>query len=136
MSAARKLSQAEAPGAVYRLEICGWTPTLVNELLHAHPMRAATLKRSDRDLVRGYAFVAGIPAALGKRRVSVELHGWPRGRLPDPDAVWKSLLDALVAAGLLVDDSARWCEPVPPTFVRSPRRRTVVTLESVAACEA
>jgi Holliday junction resolvase RusA-like endonuclease len=109
---------------------------LLNQLLHAHPMRAARLKRIDRDLVTAYARLGTIPPADGPRRVSLHLYGWPRGRLPDPDAPLKSLLDALVHARLLVDDGAAWCVLGGVRFERAPERRTVITLEDLAGGEA
>jgi hypothetical protein len=66
------------------------------------------LKKADRQLVGGYALAQRIPRAAGRRRVSLVITLAPGRRAPDPDVVWKSLLDALTACGLLVDDSARW----------------------------
>jgi Holliday junction resolvase RusA-like endonuclease len=118
--------------AVHRLDIPAWTPTLLNELLHYHRMKAARLKRHDREAVALFAKLAGIPKATGPQRVSVMFSGWPRGRLPDPDAPLKSLLDALVSASLLADDGPRWCELGAVRFVRTAGRRTVVMLEELA----
>jgi hypothetical protein len=117
--------------AVHRLDIPAWTPTLLNVLLHVHALEAARLKRHDREAVTLFARLNGIPKATGPRRVSVELHGWPRGRLPDPDAPLKSLLDALVSAGLLVDDGPRWCVIGDVRMIRGVDRRTVVMLEEL-----
>jgi hypothetical protein len=47
-------------------------------------------------------------------------------------AYFKSLLDALVKAGLLVNDSGRWCELGPVTFDRRPPRQTAVILQDQA----
>jgi hypothetical protein len=55
----------------------------------------------------------GIPKATGKRHVSIDRLFSGRERLFDPDnlaASTKSLLDAMVLAGLLVDDSAAFVE--------------------------
>ena len=53
------------------------------------------------------------------------------GRLPDPDNLLKSLLDALVHAKLLVDDSAAWVELGEVRVERGGHRKTVVTLEDL-----
>jgi hypothetical protein len=57
----------------------------------------------------------------------------PRQRGADPDAYWKSLLDALVHAGLLVDDSPKWCELGPVRFERECRRKPAIQLELMLA---
>jgi hypothetical protein len=48
-----------------------------------------------------------------------------------PDSYFKSLLDALVSAGLLVDDSAKFCELAPTTYERATRRASVITLTDI-----
>jgi hypothetical protein len=52
----------------------------------------------------------------------------PRQRACDPDAFWKSTLDALVHAGLLVDDNRQGCELGEVRFDRGTARRTVIVL--------
>ena len=69
----------------------------------------------------------GAPARTTKRRVRLEFFG--PGRLPDPDNLLKSCLDAMVKCGMLVDDSVKWCE-CSATCVRGPLR-TLITLEDV-----
>jgi hypothetical protein len=56
----------------------------------------------------------------------------PFRRLPDPDAPLKSLLDGLVTAGLIVDDSARWVEWSCPVFERGPKATTIILEEMEA----
>lgn len=55
---------------------------------------------------------AGIPSARGRRRVRVTIHKGKRSRVTDDpanrDSRAKSLLDALVSLGLLVDDCDKW----------------------------
>lgn len=70
-----------------------------------------------------------MPKATGRRRVSVSVdcHKTP----PDADNVLKSLLDALTACGLVIDDSPAWCELGTVAVARGPRDRTVVTLEDL-----
>jgi Holliday junction resolvase RusA-like endonuclease len=52
-------------------------------------------------------------------------------RGPDPDAWWKSALDALVHAGLLTDDNRQGVELGPVEYDRGPHRKTVITLEDI-----
>ncbi len=49
---------------------------------------------------------------------------------PDPDNVNKSLRDALVRCGLLVDDSAEWAECTEPEIEKG-KKATVITLETI-----
>lgn len=112
----------------YTLEVPGWRPTLDNEL-KGHPLQAHRRKRKDADMIAVAALAYGVPAARGKRRVGLSIRG-RFGRFPDPLAPWKSLLDALVTAGLLVDDAAAWCEVTPVVYSRG-ERRTIITLEDV-----
>ena len=101
----------------WRLEIPGWRPALLNELLGRHPMSVARRKAHDRRIL-GRALVAyGVPRATGPRGVHLEITG-RFGVFPDPDSPWKSLLDALVRCGALVDDSAEFCHWTPATFRR------------------
>lgn len=115
----------------YFVVIPGYRLPLLNELLRSHPIRRARLKREAAELVWGYALVAGVPRATGRRRVSLWVVA-PWRRLPDPDSADKALLDALVSAGLLVDDSAEWVERTEPVFVRGKRVETTITLEDLA----
>lgn len=118
------------PGA-YTLRLPRYRPALLNELIGSrHWAKAARLKRRDRKAIAGYAALQGVPKAEGRRRVSVVLPGPRTGRLPDPDSWQKSTLDALVAAGLLVDDSGKWCEVGPATFERG-GTDTTITLEDI-----
>jgi hypothetical protein len=119
--------------ADYAFMIPGWHPAKVNELYSGHWGHRARLKKADRDRVAHHARLAGIPAATGKRRVSLRLTLAPRQRAGDPDAYWKSLLDALVHAGQLIDDNRQNVELGPVVFDRGPARATTVLLEDVGA---
>jgi len=113
----------------HRLTIDRWHPPRINEWDGYHWSRRAKLKRSDRDLVAVMGLI--IPRAEGKRRVSLVLTLAPRQRGGDPDAYWKSLLDALTTCGLLVDDSRQWCELGTVEFERGQRRATEIVLEDM-----
>jgi hypothetical protein len=84
-------------------------------------------------MIGTYARLARILPAKGKRRVSLHLTLAPRQRAADPDAFWKSTLDALVAAELLTDDNRQSVELGTVTFDRGPARRTVITLADLDA---
>jgi hypothetical protein len=115
---------------IYTLTLPG-LPATLNQMLGRHWSVGAKLKKRDRLLVGLLAKAAGIPKAAGKRRVSVCLVMGPRMRTPDADAPLKSCLDALVAAGMLVDDRKEYLELGTVTFGRGARAETVVTLEDL-----
>lgn len=117
--------------STWTLTIPDYTPMPLNQLLSAHPKRRGRLKRGDADLVGAYARLQEIPRALGPRRVTVEAYYPPRVRRPDPDALWKGLLDALVHARLLVNDSAPWVTLGAVVLLRGARRETRITLEDL-----
>lgn len=99
--------------ARHTLWVPHWHPAPLNQLV-GHRMKAGRLKKTDRDMVAAYALLQRTPKASGKRRVQLEIVLGKGQRKHDPDAFFKSLLDALVKAELLVDDSDRWvvCDPV------------------------
>jgi Holliday junction resolvase RusA-like endonuclease len=113
------------------LTVDGWHPARLNQLMHCHWSARGRLKRADRQIVGLYARVARIPPATGKRRVSIEVILAPRQRAADPDAYWKSLLDGLVHAGLLLDDNRQSVELGSVTFRRGKEKATVVVLEDM-----
>lgn len=116
----------------YQIVIPHYTPPLLNQLLGAHWSKGAKLKQECANLVNVYARFCRVPQAVGKRRVSLAFVGWPRGRLPDPDAFWKATLDALVVCGMLRDDSQKWCEQGgTPTITRGHKRESIITLEDI-----
>jgi hypothetical protein len=112
------------------LDIPGWLPCRLNQLL-GHWHNRHRLKKADRETVGLYARLAGIPRARGKRRVSLVLTLAPRQRAADPDAFHKSLLDALTACGLLVDDNRQGCELGSVTFQRGRQKATTIILEDL-----
>ena len=99
--------------ATYRLVIEGWHPARLNQLLAGHWSRCHRLKRADRQLVGLESKLQGIPPATGKRRVSLTLVLGPRQRAGDPDSYFKSLLDALTHAGMILDDNRQSVELGP-----------------------
>lgn len=118
--------------ATYRVEIPGWHPARLNQLLDRCWQRAYRRKKADLKVVAAYVrVVQRVPKAAGKRRVSLTIRLGPRQRAGDPDAYWKSLLDALVGCGLLVDDSRQWVELAPVSFERGERAATVLVIEDL-----
>ncbi len=114
-----------APMTTLRIE--NWHPARLNQLL-GHWRRAHRLKLGDRNTVCVHAYLAGLEPASMKRRVDLLVTLGPGQRSPDRDAWWKSLLDALVHAKQLVDDSPRWCVPGSVTYDRAKRTATTIYL--------
>lgn len=82
------------------------------------------------------AFEAGIPPARTRRRVTVTIHKTTRSRVTDDpsnrDSRAKSVLDAMVRTGILIDDSDKWLEwGGVIEGEKRPQVCTVVTLQDV-----
>lgn len=113
-----------------RISIPNWHPTKSNQLVGVHYHKAAKLKKSDSKMIWAYsARITDKPKI--KQRLTLEIHISGRGRTPDPDAYFKSLNDALVKNGLLVDDSDKWVELAPVKFIRGKEKKTVIILEGI-----
>jgi Holliday junction resolvase RusA-like endonuclease len=117
--------------ATHGLIIRDWHPTPLNRLVGCHYGTRSRRKRFDRDLVAATALAGRVPKAAGKRRVGVRIVLGPRQRGCDPDAYWKSLLDALVACGLLLNDGRQGVELGAVRFDRDAKPRTEITLEDL-----
>lgn len=115
------------------LKIDHWAPTPLNKLLNAHWAERNRMKRADHDMVYYAAKEANIPKATGKRRVMLTIILKPRQRATDPDSPQKSLGDALVKAGLLLNDSHLWVEWEPVRFERGTAKRngSIIVLEDI-----
>jgi hypothetical protein len=119
-----------APGT-YTIHVPAWHPATLNELLSGHWAKRHRLKRHDGEVLALFPKLGSIPKAAGKRRVSLVLTLAPRQRAADPDSHWKSVLDALVAAGMLINDSHVWCELGPVTIERGTGKATTILLEDL-----
>lgn len=113
------------------LEIDGWHPARKNEWEGRHWSVKNRIKAADKAVVFAANFNAGIPKATTKRRVRLTITLGPRQRGGDVDAYWKSLLDALKCAGLIIDDSKEWVETPPVEYVRGPKKATRIELEDI-----
>lgn len=125
-----RIKPGETPQAplTHMLHIANWLPATVNQLLHAGRW-GWKLKKADRERVALHAKLVGVPPAAGKRRVTLTLTMGHRMRTPDPDGVWKSVLDALVKCGALLDDRKECVELAPVRFERAKTKATTILLE-------
>lgn len=119
--------------AVFNLVLRNWHPARLNELTSGHWGVRQRLKERDRHAVAMNSLLQGVPPAKGRRRVSLVITLKKGQRAADPDAYWKSSLDALVQAGLLKDDSPRWLELGTVAYQRTKSARfgTTIILEDV-----
>ncbi len=107
----------------------GVRPASLNEIMAGHWSKGAALKKRDRRVIGIAAVMAGVPKATGKRRVSLAIV-LPKGqRRWDADGLFKSLLDALTHAEMLVDDNPKWCELGTVSYSRGERLSTIIVLE-------
>jgi hypothetical protein len=111
--------------------IDGYQPCTLNEMIGRHPMVIHRRKKKDRGVIAAAFLIARVPRATTKRRVTLTITLGPRQREHDDDNVWKSLLDACVFIGALVDDKPKWLERMPVQYERGERRSTRITLEDI-----
>ena len=119
----------------HRLSVPDWRPSTYNELhgTSTHWREKHRLKKQDRQLVAYYAMQQQIPTAAGRRKVSLFITLGKGQRVCDSDAYAKSTLDALVHAGLLIDDNPRYCQlgEVVQRRGGEGERKTVIVLTDV-----
>lgn len=113
------------------ITIPNWHPASANRWSGSHWAVRSRVKRADREMVAHYARSSQAPTATGKRRVRLKIVLGPRQRGCDPDNYWKSLLDALKHAGMIVDDSRNWVETPPVEFTRGTQRATIIELTDI-----
>ena len=116
--------------AVYEFAIPGYLPLRLNELLRTHWSVRSRAQREVSDLVAIYSRLARIPEASRRRKVSLTFCD----AKSDPDSRLKLVLDALVHARLLVDDSERWCLLDPAKNAPGPRA-VAIRLEDIPPLE-
>lgn len=108
-----------------------WHPVRLNELMGRNRFVIHKRKKADRELIAFYCLQAQIPPAVGLRRITLTIILGPRQRAADPDAYWKSLLDALVQCKALKSDDRFGVECVPVRYERADRKATVIQLEDL-----
>jgi hypothetical protein len=96
-------------------------PTPLNRLTRGKLRDRIRLGKGDRELIGCYARQQGLHRLERSVRRRVSLHlVLPAGRrAPDPDSVWKGILDSCKHAGILVDDGPRWLELGTVRYSRS-----------------
>lgn len=99
----------------WTISIPNWQPAKINEWDGCHWSKRAKLKKSDRNIIKHYS--KHVPEAAGKRLVKLVIQLGYRQRGGDPDSPWKSLLDALTANKLLVDDNKEYVELAPVEYL-------------------
>lgn len=117
-----------APGR-WSVTIAAWVPASDN--VRGRGVKAwCRAKKRDREVVRTWvAEYARVPRATGKRRVSATV--LKKGPLVDGTNLWKSLADALVNVGLLVDDGPEQFEAGPIAVARGAEAETTLLLEDL-----
>jgi hypothetical protein len=112
----------------WTITIPNWHPAKLNAL-RGHWTIAYRLKKVDREIVAWAC--RGVPAAKGKRRLTLTIVLEKGQRGGDPDAYHKSCNDALVACDMLTDDNRQGVELMPILFTRKTRMYTIITLEDI-----
>jgi hypothetical protein len=130
------LAQVERGPGWWNGTLNDWVPASKN--LKVRGVRAwhRARRRDDAAIALWADHLDGPPPATAKRRVTLVVERRRRaGRLPDPQNLEESFFDALVANGLLVDDSGRWMSFGEPDVLVNPEIawawRTTVRLEDI-----
>ena len=91
-------------------------------------------KAKDRGMIWAYTkppHCETIPYGQHKRSVEMTITLGKGDRACDVDAYWKTVLDALVHAYALWNDSHKWCEIHPIKFERGEKLATRIVLRDV-----
>lgn len=116
----------------WQRRIANWHPAKINTLLSLHWAKRQKIKAADRNII--FTYFKNVPVATCKRRVELFIGLGHRQRGGDPDAYWKSLLDALVQAELLIDDSKEYVELAPVQYYRNGEEsETLIILSDIIA---
>ncbi len=116
----REKAAVPTPGT-HRIEILLWKPCALNKLLYARNWAIREkLKKADAKVVADCASLHQTPPCTGKRRVSLEIVLQGRQQEADIDAYLKTVLDALVNCGMLIDDKAKFVEWGGVKYTRGP----------------
>jgi Holliday junction resolvase RusA-like endonuclease len=114
----------------YELFIPGWRPVSVNRLIGFHFGKIKKLKDKDKVALAASFLVSGIPRAKGRRRVGMTLFFPGKSKRGDSDNYNKSARDAMVACGMIVDDSDKWAVFTEPVLAEG-KKATLISLEDL-----
>jgi hypothetical protein len=117
------------PATRHTLRIPGWHPARINTLAGSLRKRHQ-LKTADRVTIGAAARLLRIPPASGPRRVSLTIGLGPGEQAGDPAAYIESLVDSLIACGLLVDGGRQGVERGQVVFEQG-QRGTRIVLEDL-----
>ena len=112
------------------LHLYGYHPPTINELL-GDWRRSGRLKKKCVNVMWASCLEQKLVKATCKRMVSIIITTAKRGRRCDPDAYYKSTLDALVKCNMLVDDSSQWCEHMQTMITTGDKNLTTIILTDI-----
>lgn len=113
------------------LSLDGWLPVNLNTLMRMHRHARSKALHADAQVIGAEAHSQGLVKAAGRRRVGMLIR-YARGKTPvDPDAYFKSVLDALRKCGLLLEDNRHAVELGSVSYEEAPRKGLVITLEDL-----
>lgn len=116
---------------IHRITILHWRPATLNKLMRGKIKDRIKYRQVDHAMVAGYAHKEGVPRALGKRRVSLEITLTGKQKEFDVDSPWKGLFDALVSCGQLLGDTVHLVQIGELSFTRGTEPKTVILLEDL-----
>lgn len=116
--------------APWVLEIPGYLPKSLNRLLREHFSARMRETRRAAEHFTLAALLAKVTPPSGKRKVSLVFTA-KGGKLPDPDNLLKTVLDGLVKAGVLIDDSADYCVLGEVRVVPGEHPKTMAIVEDI-----
>lgn len=111
------------------IEIPNYIPAALNQYVGKHWAVMAKLKKHDKFIIGVYC--RKLEKASKKRRVDCHYVLAKGMKARDPDSYWKSVFDALVHAGMLVDDSPKWVELGNVEYSRGIVKKTIIALTDI-----
>lgn len=109
--------------------IPGWKPPTLNSTMRGTIRDRIRHGKSCRRVIAAAAL--GVARARTARRVTLSITFPNRRHLPDVDSFSKVVLDALVHAKMLLDDSYAFVEWMPPIYEIGDRLETAILLEDI-----
>jgi len=118
---------------IHTIHIPRWLPTSDNKLTGCHWAVSRSKKAGDMNMIAVTAHNQKIPKAQGKRRVEIVLTiaKSKKGRRPDPTNFYKSVMDALVGLGYLIDDNSKHMEHLPTRLETGDETATTIYLTDI-----